>query len=330
MNGTIIAVEEHWGNPETEKLRDCWIEESGLPGTKNHATRADNLKRMWDFDSRIPMMNELGIKKQILSLSSPGVQGIKDRAEAAETARRLNQMQFELMNRFPGRFLGYANLPMLFPDLAAEELDYCMRTYGYVGGFTHGHCYGKYFDDPSYDPFWEVVQAHHALIYIHITDPIPGQNLAVKDYPLLNGPCWSWGVEAATHALRLMTGGVFDRFPDATVVLGHMGEGLPYLLGRLNEGTRIVSGTATGTMKKRFEDYMRENIYITTSGGYYPETMHCAIQAVGIDRIFYADDYPFANMSLSVQRFMNCGLAEEDQNKILYQNILNAIHERQL
>lgn len=319
----IIAVEEHWGTPETEDLRDEWIAASGLPGTKNHVSRAENLKTLWDFDRRISVMDEAGISQQVLSLSSPGVQGIQDLDRAREVSRRLNDKQFELMNRFPGRFFGFTNLPLADPKWCADELERCMKEYGYVGALVHGHCYGKYLDDRSFDVLWEAAEANKAIISMHITDPQPGYTMNLGGSPLLSGPCWSWGIEAATHALRLMVGGVFDRFPNAAFSLGHMGEGLPYLLGRLEEGTNIVTGQ-NRPMKKRFTDYMRENIYISTSGGYYPETMACAIDALGIDRIFYAVDYPFAKADRAKKQFEACNLTQEQQEKILYKNFLNA------
>lgn len=224
----VIAVEEHWGSAETERLRDDWLEASGLPGTKNHATRAENLKTLWDFDARIPVMDDAGISRQVISLSSPGVQGIRNPEQATATAHRLNRTQYELMKRFPDRFYGFANLPLCDPNGAADELEYCISHYGFVGALIHGHCYGKYLDDPCYNVLWEAAQAHNALLYMHITDPDPRHTLDLGRYPVLSGPCWSWGVEAATHALRLMVGGVFDRFPGARFAMGHMGEGLPY------------------------------------------------------------------------------------------------------
>ena len=322
----VIAVEEHWGSAETERLRDDWLEASGLPGTKNHATRAENLKTLWDFDARIPIMDDAGISRQVISLSSPGVQGIRNPEQATATAHRLNRTQYELMKRFPDRFYGFANLPLCDPNGAADELEYCISHYGFVGALIHGHCYGKYLDDPCYNVLWEAAQAHNALLYMHITDPDPRHTLDLGRYPVLSGPCWSWGVEAATHALRLMVGGVFDRFPGARFAMGHMGEGLPYLLGRLEEGATIVTGNCCGGMKKRFIDYMRENIYISTSGGYFPETMRCAISAVGAERIFFAVDYPFAKASLAMERFQACNLPEEQAEQILFRNFLNVVN----
>jgi 2,3-dihydroxybenzoate decarboxylase len=321
----IIAVEEHWGTPETEELRDRWVERVGLPGTKNHVTRAENLKRLWDFDARIPVMDKLGITQQVISLSSPGVQCIFDPEEAVATAKRLNDYQAELMARFPGRFMGFANLPLRDPKGSADELERCVKTHGYTGALIQGHCEGVYLDDKSYYPLWESAQANNALISMHITDPTPDQMKSYKDYPLLSGPTWSWGVEAATHALRIIVGGIFDLFPNASLVLGHMGEGLPYLLGRLEEGARIIAGKDTGTMKKRFIDYMRNNVYITTSGGYFPETMKCAISALGEDRIFFAVDYPFASIERALKQIDDCNLTETQKEKIFYKNFLNAI-----
>jgi 2,3-dihydroxybenzoate decarboxylase len=320
----IIAVEEHWGTEETEALREKWLARSGLPGTKNHVTRAANLKRLWDFDSRIPMMDEACITKQVISLSSPGVQGIEDKDEAGETARRLNDFQAELMSRHPGRFLGYANLPMCDPEGSAQELERCMSKHGFVGAFIHGHCYGTYLDDPVYRPLWECAQAKAAQMYLHITEPIPDQMKAYANYSVLLGPAWSWGVEAATHALRIICGGVFDDFPGASLTLGHMGEGLPYLLGRLEEGARIVTGKDAGLMKKRFVEYMRENIFAATSGGYFPETMECALSALGEDRIFFAVDFPFADITRAINQINNCSLTETQKEKIFSGNFLRA------
>jgi 2,3-dihydroxybenzoate decarboxylase len=151
-----------------------------------------------------------------------------------------------------------------------------------------------------------------------VNEPTPAVIKEYEDHPELMGPTWSWGVEAATQALRIIGSGVFDAFPKATLILGHLGESLPYLLGRLDEGYTMAFKARK--LKKLLSQYIRENVLITTSGLYRPEALTCAIQAMGADRVLFACDYPFVDPKESVRIFEETPIGPEEREKIYHLN----------
>jgi 2,3-dihydroxybenzoate decarboxylase len=138
----------------------------------------------------------------------------------------------------------------------------------------------------------------------------------------LLGNTWTWGVETATQALRVIAAGVFDVYPKATIILGHLGESLPFLLGRMDEGLSSVAPKYK-TLKKTLSAYVKENVIITTSGWYQPEALICAVSAIGADRVLFADDYPHVSTKLAVEMFEKTPMGKSDREKIYH---LNAEH----
>jgi 2,3-dihydroxybenzoate decarboxylase len=165
-----------------------------------------------------------------------------------------------------------------------------MTALKFHGIMINGQTLGHYLDEAQYDPFWERAEALRAPVYLHPGNPV-SQHVSYAGHPVLVGPTWSWTVETATHALRLVFGGVFDRFPNATVLLGHMGETLPYLLWRLDSRFRIGAGAPE--LKRNPSDYIRDNIAVTTSGVASLDPLRCALSALGEDRVMFSVDYPF-------------------------------------
>jgi 2,3-dihydroxybenzoate decarboxylase len=181
-----------------------------------------------------------------------------------------------------------------------------------------GHTNGEYLDEKKYWVIWERSEALGAPIYLHVTEPSREARKIYDGHPELFGPIWSWGVEAATHGLRIVGAGVFDAFPKATLILGHLGESLPYLLGRLDEGYAMVFKPVK--LKKDFSVYIKENIAVATSGKYKPEALVCAISAVGADRILFAADYPWVTPKESVELIERTPMSETDREKIYHLN----------
>jgi 2,3-dihydroxybenzoate decarboxylase len=248
--------------------------------------------RLADFgDVRLQAMDKAGIEIAIISLAGPGVQVERDKARAVRKAREGNDWLAEQTRRHPKRYAGFAHLPMQDPAAAAEELERCIRDLTFRGALINGHTNGQYLDDPAFDVFWERAQAIGAPIYIHPADP-------VATYPALVGcdalkrAMWEWGVETGTHALRLVMNGVFDRFPRAKLVLGHLGETLPFLLWRFDSRAKLYGLS----LKKRPSEYIRENVWVTTSGMFSAEPLGCALSALGADRVMFSADYPFESM----------------------------------
>jgi 2,3-dihydroxybenzoate decarboxylase len=241
-----------------------------------------------------------------------------DRDAAVAGAKRYNDGVTAIVGKYPGRFAGYALLPTAYPKEAADELERAVTQLGLKGAIISGSINGEYLDEQKFWPIWERAEGLGVPIYLHPFEPPAGTTKMYEGHPELMGPAWSWVVDTATHALRIIGAGVFDSFPKTTVILGHMGESLPYLLARFDEG--YVMAYKTRKLKKLFSEYIKENIVITTSGKYNPEALACAISAMGIDRVLFADDYPFVTPKEAVQQIERTPISDLDKEKIYHLN----------
>ncbi len=300
-------------------MKAQWLARTGLSASVNPAETPLVGPRLGDFEKfRLPLMDESGITLQVLSSGSPGVQGIIDPRTAAATARKINDAAAEIIRKYPGRFSGFACLPTQAPKAAADELERAVTRLGLKGAMIQGHTHFEYLDEQKYWILWERAEALGVPIYLHIMEPSHEARKIYRGHPELEGPIWSWGVEAATHALRIIGAGVFDAFPKAILILGHLGESLPYLLGRLDEG--YVMAFKTRELKRSFSQYIKENVLITTSGKYQPEALVCAISAVGADRILFAADYPWVSPKEAVALIERTPIGDSDKEKIYHLN----------
>jgi 2,3-dihydroxybenzoate decarboxylase len=247
------------------------------------------LKALTDFgEARLSAMDEAGIARSVLGLAGPGVQAERDTATAVAQARHANDMLAKEVQKRPDRYSGFAHLAMQDARAAADELERSIRDLKFCGAMINGHTNGQYLDHPSLHPFWERAEALSAAICIHPTDP-------VTPAPVLDGheglrrATWEWGFETGSHALRLVFGGLFDRFPRAKVILGHLGETLPYLLWRFDSRAKLYGVK----LKMPPSAYIKENFWVTTSGMCSVEPLDCSIAALGGERVMFAADYPF-------------------------------------
>ncbi|MCR0983338.1 amidohydrolase family protein [Roseomonas populi] len=280
-----IALEEHFMIPSMEAYWRPTVED--LPPARLQDVHA----RLSDFgESRLASMDAAGIARAVLSLAGPGVQAERDPATAIRAAQGANDALAEQIARRPDRYSGFAHLPMQDGKAAADELERCVTQLGLVGALVNGQTDGLYLSDEKYEPFWERAAALGAPVYIHPNDP-PAPYGGWADEKILSRAMWGWTVETATHALRLVTGGTFDRHPKAQVILGHMGETLPFLLWRLD--SRIKLYKQDRPLKRAPSDYIRENIAVTTSGQCAAEPLLCTLASLGEDRVMFAVDYPF-------------------------------------
>jgi 2,3-dihydroxybenzoate decarboxylase len=281
-----IALEEHCMLPGFEEYWEPTM------GDVSRETYDRVLTRLSDFgDMRLDAMRRAGIEHAVLSLAGPGVQAERDTARAVRKASEANDLLAREIERRPESYGGFAHLALQDPVAAANELERCVRDLKFCGAMINGHTHGQYLDDPALHPFWERAEALEAPIYIHPADP-------VSTYPALVGQnslkraMWEWGVETGTHALRLVVGGTFDRYPKAKLVLGHLGETLPFLLWRFDSRAQLYGLK----LKHKPSDYIRRNIWVTTSGMFSLDPLVCTINALGQDHVMFSADYPFESI----------------------------------
>jgi 2,3-dihydroxybenzoate decarboxylase len=305
-----IALEEHFLCPGFEGYWASTV--SNVP-----PPILENLKaRLFDFDAlRLDAMNDAGIARSVLSVSGPGVQAERDAATAVRRAREANEFLAKQVQKRPDRYSGFAHLALQDPGAAADELERCVRDLGFCGAMINGHSNGLYLDHPSLYPFWERAEALGTLVYIHPTDPV-APPAALDGHPGLQRATWGWGFETASHALRLIFGGVFDRFPKARLALGHLGETLPYLLWRLDSRAKLYGVK----LDRQPSDYIRQNIVVTMSGMYSAEPLNCAIAALGSDRVMFSADYPFESTAEAGAFMDSVPLSDEIRSQIAFRN----------
>ncbi len=315
-----IALEEHWGNQDLNALRIEWGKRTGYPDTVDPKAIGYAFPRGLDFDKfRIPFMDEFGIALQVLSTSSPGIQGFADAAKAVAMAKKINDEQAEIIKNHPGRFAGFAALPTQDPKAAADELERSVKQLGFKGAMIQGSTNWEYLDEQKFWVIWERAAALEVPIYLHVQEPSFDSARIHLGHPELTGATWAWGVETGTHALRIINAGVFDAFPKATLILGHLGESLPYLLGRLDEGYAMAAKSGR-KLQKSLSEYIRSNVLVTTSGLYRPEALLCAIAALGEDRVLYSMDYPFVQPKASIACFDNTPISDALREKVAHVN----------
>jgi 2,3-dihydroxybenzoate decarboxylase len=276
--------------------------------------------RLLDIEQwRLPEMDQYGVDIQVLSFTSPGIQGIADADTAIKTARMLNEKLADLIRAHPTRFAGFAALPMQDPKEAANELERSVTQLGFKGALINGHTNGEYLDEQK---FWVVFERAEALgvpIYLHPIDTPSDQMKPYGGYNELFGATWNWGVETATHALRLVFGGVFDAFPNLTLILGHLGEMLPYALHRLDDRWKV--GTHTRKLKKEFpSQYIKDKMFITTSGNFSDAALLCALLTLGAERILFSIDYPYQRTADGALFIDAAPISDADKAKICYKN----------
>jgi 2,3-dihydroxybenzoate decarboxylase len=315
-----IGLEEHWGNQDLNELRVEWGKRTGYPDTVDPKAIGYAFPRGADFDKfRIPFMDEFGISMQVLSTNSPGIQGFADAAKAFAMAKKINDEQAAIIRNHPGRFAGFAALPTQDPKAAADELERAVKQLGFKGAMIQGSTNWEYLDEQKYWVIWERAAALEVPIYLHVQEPSFDSAKLYAGHPELTGATWAWGVETGTHALRIINAGVFDAFPKATLILGHLGESLPYLLGRLDEGYMMAAKSGR-KLQKPLSEYIRSNVLVTTSGLYKPEALLCTIAALGEDRVLYSMDYPFVQPKASIDCFDNTPMSDTVREKVAHLN----------
>lgn len=307
-----IILEEHFLTPETR-----WY--NFPPGRLAPNPTVNMGERLIDIEKfRLPEMDQNGIDMQVLSLNAPGIQGEPDTVTAVKRAKQVNDALAEIVRKHPTRFAGFASLALQDPNEAANELERTVTQLGFKGTLIHGHTNGEYLDEQKFWPVFERAQALDVPIYLHPNDTPHDQMRPYGEYPELLGATWNWGVETATHALRMIFGGVFDAFPQLKLVLGHLGEMLPYVLWRLDDSW--ARATHSRELKKVPSQYIKDNMLITTSGNFSVEALLCALATLGADRVLFSVDYPYQPTQIGVEFIETAPISEADKEKIFYRN----------
>lgn len=276
-------------------------------------------RRLADFtEYRLPEMDEHGVDVHVLSLTSPGVQAEPDAEVAVDDARRANDFLAETVGRHPTRFGGLAALPLQDPERAAAELRRAVRELGLHGALVHDHTLGHYLDEEPYAVVWAELQDLGVPLYLHPGLVPAGDWHVLRGRPELNGPTFSWAATTGGHAMRLVYGGVFDRFPRATVILGHMGEFLPFQLSRFDARHRDLA--LDRPLERMPSGYFGTNIKITTTGVYSHAALVAAVQAIGVDNVMFSIDYPYESTAEAVRFLDTAPLAPADLARVAHGN----------
>jgi 2,3-dihydroxybenzoate decarboxylase len=305
----VIAIEEHYYDREL---------------FKHFGTVEPNpaiTDRMYEFgDRRLKEMDEAGIDIQVLSHGAPSAQKLSG-DDALAITRGVNDRLAASIAAWPDRFAAFGALPTCDPKGAADELERIVTKHGFKGAMIHGLTHDNSFvDDKRFWPIFE--RAHHLDVPIYLHPSVPHKAVMeayykdyVKDYPLVIRAAWGFTVETATQAIRMVLSGVFEAYPGLKIIIGHLGEMLPFQVWRIDQALK-----RPGQKSISFRDVFCGNFHITTSGNFSDPALMCCVQEMGVDRILFAVDWPFVANAPATQWMQSVPLCDEDKIKILSGN----------
>lgn len=307
-------------NEEEEfmNLEIRWVQASDQSSTLVGSSSV--MDRLLDTgEGRLREMDEAGIDMQVLSLVSPGVQML-DAPVAVSTMKRTDDLLAEIVRARPDRFAGLATLAPQNPGESADELERAVRYLGLKGACINSQTKGEYLDDPRFWPIFERAEKLDVPVYIHARLPSKQMVKAFLGYPGLPLAFWGYGAETSLHAVRLICSGVFEKYPKLKIILGHLGEALPFWLWRLDRRWAAGAGGSDKGYSRKPSEYFQDNFYVTTSGNFwFPPLQECML-AVGADKILFAVDYPFENNREGVQFMDTVPISNADREKVCYRN----------
>ena len=305
----IIAVEEHFMHPS-------------LSNHLGHAAQQpDQIKeRLFDFsDIRIREMDSAGIDVQILSHQSPGSQRLKNEV-AIDACKDVNNALAQVISNHSDRFLGFAMLPTNLPIDAASELRRSVEELGFKGAMIHGLSSGRMVDEKFFWPIFAEAERLDVPIYLH--PALPDKEVTERYYapydashPMLTRAAWGFGVEAGTQAIRMILSGIFDKHPNLKIILGHLGEAIPFWLPRIQE-----SLSRTESQPTNFEEIFKSNFWITTSGFFSDHALELCVNTLKLDHILFAIDWPYANNETGVNWLQNSKIKPSIKSDIFSEN----------
>jgi 2,3-dihydroxybenzoate decarboxylase len=329
-----IALEEHFYLPSFEAYGADGSALDGAGKAHNYQPEyfASVQKRLGDVKLQLEDMDRHGIERMVLSLTQPGIQGIPDRAIAVDTAKRMNDDLAEhFLAAHPDRFAGFAAVALQNVRAAGDELERAVSQLGFKGALINGYSNigdmdtAQYLDEPPVWDFWARVEALGVPIYLHPRSPLSSQRRVYEGYPVLADSPWGFGAETAVHTLRLILSGLFDRFPRLRIILGHLGEGLPFLLPRVEHRLRHMSPEVRGRQLKPVTCYLRENFYVTTAGHFRTQALLDTLLEMGPDRLLFSVDYPYETVQEQTDWFDSLPISEGDRRKIGRVNALQLL-----
>ena len=309
----VIALEEHYLDHEI----------AAAYGGSNARRRAAGIgERLFDYgELRLKEMDEAGIDVQVISHAPPGPQRV-DAATSVQLATGANDRLRQIVATNPARFAAFAALPTPDPVAAARELERCVTQLGFKGAMVHGLTEGQFIDHRRFWPIFERAQALDVPIYLHPAAPHPDVVAAyyqdyLEDFPSLASAGWGYTVETATQGIRMVLSGVFDEYPELKIIIGHLGESIPFSLWRIDQA---MSRPGNRDTSFSFKDYFCKHVWITTSGNFSNPALLCCVMEMGVDRILYSVDWPFVDNMLGAEWIPTIPLGAEDKAKILSGN----------
>ena len=316
----VITIEDHFTTP---MARDLLPE--ATPAQRHHR---EEMNRLLGFDSdealldmaegRIAAMDAAGIDFQVMSMTAPGCQGY-EAAQSVPLARDANDRMHEAIKSHPDRLGGFAALPTADPAEAIRELERAVTKLGLEGALINGHTRGSYLDDRKYWGLFDCAQALDVPMYLHPTrQPKAVMDAMFGDYPELSGAAWGFSADTGAHYLRLVFAGVFDEFPRLKIILGHNGEGLPFIMERMNAHT--VMDARRRKLKKTPLEYLRDHLLVTTSGNFSVPAFVGMFMALGADRVMFSVDWPYERNDEAMAFLGKLPLNEADRAKISHGN----------
>jgi 2,3-dihydroxybenzoate decarboxylase len=310
MTSKIIALEEHYADAELTATFDA-ADASKAPAIRN---RLDDVGAL-----RLKEMDEAGIALQVLAHNSPATQHL-EAARAVPIARSVNDRLHAIVDTHPDRFAAFAALPTDDPAAAADELERTVTKLQFKGAMLHGLSRGEWFDHPRFLPIFERAAALDVPIYLHPSNPHADVVRAyyqeyAKEHPMFTRAAWGYTVEIATQAIRLVLSNVFEKCPNLKIVLGHLGETLPFLMERIDE-----SLSRNPKFGRSFRKEFCSHFYVTTSGNFSTPALLCSLMELGIDRVLFSVDWPYVENNKGVEWMAKVPLSQEDKDKIMFGN----------
>lgn len=327
----VIALEEHFSTPALMQMSRNLFEpltkvQAAHPAVSGYDELAGKLTDVGE--GRISNMDEAGIDVQVLSLTSPGTEQM-DPEDALRVSRSTNDFIAGAVEMFPSRLAAFASLPTSSPEEAADELERTVKQFGFKGAVINGHCRGRYLDDRFFWPIFERAESLDVPIYLHPTlppQPIVNTYYAGKfEQDLVHriaSAAWGWHIETATHVIRIILGGVFDEYPRLQLIIGHLGEALPFMMDRLEQN--LPKGLTN--LERPFGAYLCENVNYTISGfNFIPVFLNLFLQ-VGAERIMFSADYPYSSLEEARYFLDHLPVSSKDKERIAHGNAERLMH----